>query len=238
MITSHVEVCPVLTRTSVLPGALLSATRTRNSLLVSITANVTRLLERKKAVSGSRCLTDCGTLPKSLLEDALDLLVNCGRVHDSAYVIVKEGFLKTLVTFLEQFKDLESTLAQKVLQCLTILTLHKEAHIALSKVPSWVRVVKICIQSKHLRKNALLILINMISNVVVVKHMLSTEDFLPVVGTLLINCSKDLTAGSSSLYTEADIHLCLVVLWALAANNQRCKTILKRLNEYICLDIS
>ncbi|KAB7505978.1 hypothetical protein Anas_02852 [Armadillidium nasatum] len=196
---------------------------------VSITANVTRLLERKKAVSGSRCLTDCGTLPKSLLEDAFDLLINCGRVHDSAYVIVKEGFLKNLVTFLEQFKDLESTLAQKVLQCLTILTLHKEAHTALSKIPSWVRVVKICIQSKHLRKNALLILINMISNVSVVKHMLSTEDFLPVVGTLLINCSKDLTAGGSSLYTEADIHLCLVVLWALAANNQRCKTILKRL---------
>ena len=69
-----------------MPGSLLSRTRTNKSLLITIVHSIMQLFDRSSPLPTSCGL---GILPQKLLSDAMDIVSNCSRNDETAYVITK-----------------------------------------------------------------------------------------------------------------------------------------------------
>ena len=86
-----IVVCPILTKTTGLPGSLLSRSRTSQNLLSLLTTAVSQAVLR----ASSDKVASKGILPKPLLFEGLEILLHCSAVEESAYTIVRVRFYST-----------------------------------------------------------------------------------------------------------------------------------------------
>lgn len=217
------QCCVLLTRTNAMPGVPVSATRTRWPLLACVTTLSCQHLARLAGESGS--LSHCfKTLSRESLERALSVVTNCARVPECVLVMNKLDVVGSVMRWLECRAALQEGVAitVKVVQLLAVLTTHQESRTALLKLKHWTATIQELTAHEAVRLHALRVAASMALG----RH--SSGSLLAqggLVETLQEVLAREVEEGEQE---GKCCEVALVTLWALAANNQRGKAILRQ----------
>ncbi|XP_071513328.1 rotatin-like isoform X2 [Panulirus ornatus] len=216
--SAHHQVCLILTRTSGLPGVLLSTSRSKRPLLALITTLVCQQL-----VKLLTCNRNFNVSFKDISRDSIlsgiSILINCARLQVCASVMNKLDLISYLMKWLAckiAFKE-GMIITTSILKLLIFLTTYHESRIAICRSNGWISIIYDLVAEGSLQKDALRIMGNMSLNHHSVQSVLASDDFIKT----LINI-----VGKSG--DEQSTELALVNLWALIANNQRGQAIIKQ----------
>ncbi|KAK3876745.1 hypothetical protein Pcinc_018481 [Petrolisthes cinctipes] len=210
--SAHHQACLVLTRTSGLPGVLLSTSRTKRPLLSCVTTQVTQLLTRLfscNRVSAS----DVHELSRESFILCVSILTNCARLQECVYVMNKLDIVSTVIRWLESRIAIEQS--QPLARFLVLHTTHHESQMALCKIVGWVDTILDLTHQDRLQTDALKILANMSLNHHAVPSLLASNHLISAI-LGFVECAEDNT------------DLALVILWSLVANNQRGKALITK----------
>nr|XP_045603670.1 rotatin-like [Procambarus clarkii] len=216
--SAHHEVCMFLTRTSGLPGVLLSTSRTKRPLLACITIAVCQQVA--KLLTSNRNLTLCFTdFSKDSFLAAISVLINCARVHECAFVMNKHDLVASLMKWFECKVAIEEgmTITRSLVKLLVILTRHHDSQIAVCKSYGWLGIIHYLVLQDGLQQDALRIMANISLNHYLAHSMLASEDMIKTIIDIIKNGGN-----------EAWIEVALRILWALVCNNQRGQAIIKQ----------
>lgn len=210
--SAHHKACLVLTRTSGLPGVLLSTSRTKRPLLSCITTQVTQLLTRLFSCSRVSA-SDVQELSRESFTLCVSILTNCARLQECVYIMNKLDVVSTIMRWLESRIAIEQS--QPFARFLALHTTHYESQMVLCKIVGWVDTITALTQQERLQRDALRILANMSLNHHALPSLLAS--------TKLISTVLGFIEGM-----EDNTELTLIILWSLVANNQRGKAALKK----------
>lgn len=221
--TSLHRCCVLLTRTSAMPGVPVSATRTRWPLMACVATLVCQHLVRLAGETGS--LFHCfKTLSKENLDRALSVVTNCARVPECVLVMNKLDVVGSIMRWLECRAALQEGLAisSRVLKLLAVLTTHQDSRAALLKSKHWTATLKELAAHEAVRLDTLRVAASMALG----RHSAAS---LLAQGSLVETLLEVLAQEEEG--DEDELKCCevaLVTVWALAANNQRGKAILRQ----------
>lgn len=216
------QCCILLTRTSAMPGVPVSATRTRWPLLACVATMVCQYLGRLAEETGG--LSHCfKTLSKESLDRALSVVTNCARVPECTFILNKVDMVGSVMRWLECRAALQEGVAVtcRVVQLLSLLTTHQESCKVLLKSQHWTATIKELAAHKLIRLHALRVAATMALGCHSSASLLAQGG---LVETLLEVLAQEKEEQNETKCCE----IALVTIWALAANNQRGKSILRQ----------
>ncbi|XP_069941170.1 rotatin-like isoform X2 [Cherax quadricarinatus] len=216
--SSHHQICLLLTRTSGLPGVLLSTSRTKRPLLACITTAVCQQLE--KLLTYSRSFTLCfKDFSRDSFLAAISVLINCARVQECTYVMNRLDLVPSLIKWLQCKAAVEEgmVITPSIVKLLVLVTTHHESQIAVCKTYGWLSTIQDLILHDSLQTDALRIMANMSLNHYSAHALLASDNFIKTIVGII---------GNSE--TELWVEIALGILWALVSNNQRGQAIIKQ----------
>ena len=213
------QCCVLLTRTSAMPGLSVSATRTRWPLLACVTTLVCQQLAR---LSGrTETFSSCfQTLSKDHLDIALSILNNCARVPECTVVMNKLDVVGSAMKWLQCRMAFQEgmVITSKVASLLALLTTHQESRIALLKSRRWIATVQELVSHEVVQLAALRVTANMALGRHSVSALLEPGSFLETLLEVLAQEQKK----------DQNCEMVLIIVWALIANNQRAKAVIRQ----------
>ena len=213
--------CVLLTRTTAMPGVPVSGTCTRWPLLACVTTLVCQQLARLTGKTGTLSFS-FHTLSKDHLDLALSILTNCARVPECVVVMNKVDVVGSAMKWLECRAALQEgvgvAIASRVVSLLALLTTHHESRKALLRSRQWMATVQELVGHEVLQLDALRVAANMALGRHSVTTLLESGGLMDTLLEVLGEEGKE-------------VHHCevaLVIVWALAANNQRGKAVIRQ----------
>ncbi|XP_042205049.1 rotatin-like isoform X3 [Homarus americanus] len=216
--SAHYQVCLFMTRTSGMPGVLLSTSRTKRPLLACITTTVCQQLG--KLLTCSRGFALCfDNFSRVSFLTAISILLNCARVQECAYVMNKLDLVSLLIKWLQSkmATDEGMSITPSTMKLLVLLTTHHESQITVCKSYGWVNTIHDLVLHDGLQKDALRIMANMSLNHHSAHSLFTSDGFI-----------KTIIGIITDKMDEPWSEVALVILWALISNNQRGQAVMKQ----------